>query len=140
MSAHKDSFDRRIEDVNVRALAARINSVENAQRAIQLDMMANTRLTTQVHEACFGAGEDAGMHQQVKEMYQIFESARNGLRMLESIGKFGLRVGRGVVSLMEALAKVAKPLFWIAAATAAAVTYTKTGAWQMPAWWIALFP
>lgn len=71
----------------------------------------------------------------VREMYDAFAVARDGLQMLAKIGRGAAKLGRGVANVIEFAGRMAKPLFWIAAITTAALTYWKTDTWIMPAWW-----
>lgn len=75
----------------------------------------------------------------VAEMYDAFAFARDGLQLLSKIGRAVAKVGRGVARAIEFGGRMAKPLFWIAAVSAAGWTFAKTGVWQLPAWWSTLF-
>lgn len=130
MTEREHQFDRREGDLNVRALATRLKSVEDLQEVHGLELKGNTTLTKQLHEAVFGRADELGLQDKLTEMYDMFEATRNGFRMIASVGNFGLRV-------IETAGKYARPLFWIGAVAAACLTWAKTGTWQMPEWWIA---
>lgn len=86
------------------------------------EVKANTRLTEEIHG-------------RTDEMYAILQPGVNFFRGLGAIGNGGLRVARVVLRVVEFLGRIVKPLFWIAAATAACWAWWKTGSWTMPEWW-----
>lgn len=121
MSAEEHNFDRRYSDVNwlslsqrMGALEGRVEVLEKNTRDNNRELKANTELTEQIHG-------------QTAEMYEIFEPARNGFRMIGAIGNFGLKC-------IETGGKVAKPLVWIVALGAACLAWYKTGTWTWPEW------
>src|SRR5687767_3984675 len=101
-------FDRRTSDVNVAALATRMNSLEERVEVLEekaeannRELRANTHLTKQLHEAVFGRGddEDEGIRGKVNEMHAVYGEARSGLRMLNTIADSATRWGKPVVYL-----------------------------------------
>ena len=125
-----------------------LNEAEIARLAVLPEMEWRTSILRVVFNLCGRVDENTEITAdtqemvnrdvvvKVGEMYEIFDQARNGLRMIESIGKFGLKVGRAFVRVIEFLAKIAKPLFWIAAVTLGVVTWWKTGTFTLPEWTI----
>lgn len=101
------NFDRRSTDVNVAALAVRVDSVERRVENIELQMKANTQelranteLTRQIHV-------------KTEEMHDAFAVAKGGFRTLEFIGK------------------AAKPVIYIGGALGALAIFLKTGVWPL---------
>jgi hypothetical protein len=101
------NFDRRSTDVNVAALAVRVDSVERRVENMELQMKANTQelranteLTRQIHI-------------KTEEMHDAFAVAKGGFRTLEFIGK------------------AAKPVLYIGGAVGALVIFLKTGVWPL---------
>lgn len=62
-----------------------------------------------------------------EEMYEIFASAIMGLKVIGWIG-------RQVMRFIGFLGKIAKPLFYIAAFSAALYSYLHGKGWEIPAW------
>ena len=119
MAANTD--DRQASDGNFASLNLRVSALESRMECVELEVQnnnrelaANTALTEEIHGKTF-------------EMYEIFDSTRNGFRMIGNIGNFGLRV-------IELGGKVAKPLLWIVALGAAGVAWVKTGTFTVPTW------
>lgn len=109
------SFNRRTQDANVDALRQQVKGLEDhVHGAMMPELRANTILTKQ-------------MHARTEEMWEVFESTRNGFRMIASIGNAG-------VKLIEVGGKIARPLVWIAALTVAGVGFLKTGQFTLPDW------
>lgn len=112
-ASHK--FDRRQEDVNVKSVAERVKAIEDhVHGAMMPELRANTILTKQ-------------MHARTEEMWEIFETTRNGFRVIASVGNAGMKV-------VEVGGKLAKPLLWIGALGAAIAAYFKSGHFQIPPW------
>lgn len=90
------------------------------------EVKANTRLTEDIHG-------------KTDEMFQLCERilvpADRGLALLNGLANFLGKVGRTCVRAVEFLGRLAKPLFWLAAAGAGLWTWWKTGSWHMPDWW-----
>lgn len=133
-------FDRRVTDVNVSALSTRMASLEgrvevleNQGRDQSRELRANTVITGQAHDtalevkaAVIGDNESPGLKGRVDEMYEIFEGARNGFRVLGKAGNAGIWI-----------ADRAQKIIWIGIAIAAVVTFFKTG--HLPEWAVKLF-
>jgi hypothetical protein len=123
-------FDRRTGDVNVAALATRMNSLEGRVEVLEekteannRELRANTRLTMQVHEALFGRegdDDDPGIRGKVKEMHDVFTGAKRGLQFLNSVADAGARYG--------------KPILYLVLICGAVVTFVKTGDFKWPGW------
>jgi hypothetical protein len=98
-------FDRRTTDVNVAALAVRVDSVEKRVENMELQMKANTtelRANTELTRQ---------IHVKTEEMHDAFAVAKGGFRTLEFIGK------------------AAKPILYVGGVVAAGVIFLKTGVW-----------
>lgn len=115
------NFDRRATDPHVSQLSLRMGALENRVESLEMEtrdnnreLRANTVLTQQTH-------------QRTEEMYEIFEPARNGFRMIGGVGNAGLKV-------IELGGKIAKPLIFIGALGVGVVAYFKTGSFQWPSW------
>lgn len=103
-----DRFDRRSTDVNVAALAIRVDALERRAENLEhqvkentLELRANTELTRQIHI-------------KTDEMHDAFAVARGGFRTLEFMGK------------------AAKPLLYIGGVVGAVMVFAKTGIWAWP--------
>lgn len=133
--AHEDhNFNRRRTDANVLALATRVGSLEGRIEVLEAqseangrELVANTRLTQQVHEAVFGVDDQPGLHAKVGEMHEVFTTAKNGFELLTKMGNFAVKAA-------ETAGKVAKPLFWLVALVVAIFAYFKTGHFAWPEW------
>lgn len=124
------NFDRRASDVNVNALATRIGALEETVHdTVTPELRNNTRLCTDLHDAIFGKDQDDGLAMKVQEMHDIFNTARNGIRVFTS-------AGNAAVSLVELGGKIAKPMIWIGIVIAGGVAYWKTG--SLPDWIVRL--
>lgn len=113
--------DRLASDANFDALNIRVSALETRMEGVELEvknsnreLAANTALTEDIHGKTY-------------EMYEIFDSTRNGFRMLGNVGDFGLRA-------IEFGGKLAKPLLWIAALGVGAAAWVKTGNFTLPNW------
>jgi hypothetical protein len=130
-------FDRRRSDTNVAALASRVGalegrmeSVEYEQRAANRELAANTAVTrvtagqveriTRVLNGEDDDEHDNGLRGKVDEMHEVFSDARRGFSLLNSVA--------------DGIAKVTKPVGYIAALGAAIMLYAKTGEFKWPPW------
>ena len=115
-TSDRNASDANFDSLNIRvsALESRMESVEFEVKSNNRELEANTALTEQIHGKTF-------------EMWEFFDSTRNGFRMIGKIGDFGLKV-------IEFGGKLAKPLLWIAAFTVAAAAWVKTGSFTLPTW------
>lgn len=111
------------------ALTTRVTALEGWMEDFNLkwadtvsEIQANTRLTEDIH----GRSD---------EMYEFLLPAVNFFKLLGAIGTGCIRVGRFIVAVVEFLGQLAKPIFWIAAISAAMWAWWKTGSWSMPDWW-----
>lgn len=127
-------FNRRSSDANVMALAFRMGVMETRVEVLELqstelkrEMGANTKLTSQVHEAVYGRDEEKGLQAKVADMHEVFTTASKGF---EYIGKSGDLLERALAKGE----KIAKPVVWIAAAIAGFVWWWKTGEFKWPEW------
>lgn len=100
-------FDRRQTDVNVAALAVRVDALERRAENLEhqvkentQELRANTELTRQIHV-------------KTEDMHDAFAVARGGFRTLEFIGK------------------AAKPVLYIGGVIAAGIVFIKTGVWPL---------
>lgn len=128
--APESHFDRRTSDVNVSALATRMNSIEGRVEVLEektetnnRELRANTRLTMQVHEALFGResdDDDPGIRGKVREMHDVFTGAKRGLQFLNSVADAGARYG--------------KPILYLVLICGAIGAYFKTGDFKWPGW------
>lgn len=128
------AFNRRGSDPVVRALATRMKSMEGRVEVLEQqggdhsrELVANTRICSQLHEAVKGKGEEKGLEEKVAEMHEVFTTAEKGF---EYIGKAGDLVARGLAKGE----KIARPLVWIAAAIAGGTLWWKTGEFRWPDW------
>lgn len=129
-----DHFNRRKGDVRFEALDIRMTALEKHvfhvltpkidRSAAAID--ANTAITEESH-GWVGEMKDelAARRQQTDEMYEVFEFAKNGVRI---VGK----IGNGIMWAAEKGGKLAKPLFWMALFFGAAWAYLRTGVWTWP--------
>src|SRR5258708_6377985 len=120
--AQVPEVDRRASDVNVTALSVRIQGLQGPGPILEeqgdehnRELKANTELTKQankiaseVHDAVIGVDENPGVEARVKEMYEIFDAAREGLRLLE---RTAARTGKTA----DWLSKNGQRIFWIGA-------------------------
>lgn len=128
MSDGEGQFDRRKEDVNVAALALRVRGLEGRMELVErglndnrTELRENTILTTRTNTLIEGAEGAPGLREKVDDVYEIFDAARSGFRILGKTGDWMERNG--------------KRAFWILAVVLAIGTYMKTGKWpDLPAW------
>lgn len=123
-------FDRRQSDANVASLATRIGCLESRVEVIELqgsenrmELRANTRICSQVHEALFGRDTDeepGGLQAKVREVHGVFKDAQRGLAMLSKVADTGARLG--------------KPVAYLAMVSGALIVFVKTGTWKWPPW------
>lgn len=92
----------------------RLDALERRFGAMEVEIQTNTRITQEIRA-------------HTDEMYELFDGARAGFRMLGSIGNAGLKV-------IQVGGKVARPLVWIAALLVAGVGFFKTGHFTLPDW------
>lgn len=120
-------FQRRTSDAVVSSLSLRVQGLENRMELVETglrdnreELRENTKMTTRITHVLEGAGdgENTGMQGKVESMYDVFDTARSGFRMIGKTGDFLDRHG--------------KKLFWIGVATVCGITYLKTG--QFPKW------
>lgn len=145
-AADQQQFDRRVTDVNLSALATRMDAIEGRVevleeqgRAAGRELEANTRLTRQSHEAIYGRDEDPGMKaavdevnlalqgdgrepgliRKVEDMHSVFEPARNGFRMLGKVGNAAMAVSDAIERRPKttALLVISSVVGWSAATT-----------------------
>lgn len=107
-----DRIDRRGEYA---ALKTQLNLLEeHVHQRMTPELVANTRLTKQVHEALMGRDDAPGISTKVEEMHEAFASAKGGLKALETMGR------------------VAKPVALVLGLVAAVFTFVHTGTWSGP--------
>lgn len=135
MAEGGDQFDRRFEDVNVKALAIRLTGIESRVEVLEkstvdntTELKANTNLTKQVHEAVFGKDEGKGVQQLVEEMYAIVEMGKG---FFAGISRWGARLA----STSDWISKTIKRFWWVIFMVGAGATYVKTGKFpEIPLW------
>lgn len=124
MGTEAHNFDRRSQDANVAALGTRFKGIEDTiQEKLMPDLEHNTRVCTKLHDAVFGVSGDDGIAMKVQEMHDVFNAAKNGMRVLSA-------VGNGVVWCIEKGGRIAKPLFWLFVLAGAVIGFLKTGTWD----------
>lgn len=92
----------------------RLDQLERRFGAMEVEIQTNTRITQEIRT-------------HTDEMYELFDGARNGFRMIGSLGNFGLKT-------IELGGKIAKPLIWIVALFGAILAYFKSGNFTLPPW------
>lgn len=90
-------FDRREEDVNVKALSVRVKAVEELQEALGYDLAENTRITSQIQT---NTAEIVELFKASKEMFEFL--ARWGRRFAILMKYTGMIAG-GVAAIWAAI-------------------------------------
>lgn len=137
MSMHEGapSHERRNGDADLKSVAFRVNALESRMQLVEdglkgsrEEVRENTKITTRIRVLLEGTEVDAngervqGMRDKVSEMYDTFDTAKSGFRMIGKAGDFIDRNGRRI--------------FWLGLIAFAGMTYWKTG--KLPDWLVSV--